>query len=182
MQPNDNDMKVLWMMAPFRRMVQRIPLTAYISKRTTTKMLNVGLASKLRMEIQSIARLSCCHLRADELEYFNACAHTSLPAILWRHALHRLASTCLALLQTLQGKGDNISDSCLSSQLVFQRHRHSDRRSRHQQTHGKSCTNTCLLIHEYTMQLNDNDITVLWMVGCVLNRRTVQMTQNTEVI
>ena len=96
----------------------------------------------------------------------------TIQAILWRHALHRLASTCLALLQTLQGKGDNISDSCLSSQLVFQRHRHSDRRSRHQQTHGKSCTNTDLVIHEYTMQPNDNDMKVLWMMAPF--RRMVQ--------
>ena len=96
----------------------------------------------------------------------------TIQTILWRHALNRLASTWLAFLQTLQGKGDNISESCLSSQLVFQRHRDSVRRSRHQQTHGKSCRNTCLLIHEYTMQLNDNDIKVLWMV--VPFRRIVQ--------
>ena len=96
----------------------------------------------------------------------------TIQTILWRHALNRLASTWLAFLQTLQGKGDNISESCLSSQLVFQRHRHSDRRSRHQQTHGKSCTNTYLLIHEYTMQPNDNDMKVLWMV--VPFRRMVQ--------
>ena len=89
----------------------------------------------------------------------------TIQAILWRNALHRLASTCLVLLQTLQGKGDNISDSCLSSQLVFQRHRHSDRRSRHQQTHGKSCTNTYLVIHEYTMQHNDDDMRALWMLA-----------------
>ena len=72
----------------------------------------------IRIEIQSIARLSCCHLRDHVLQYFNACAHTSLSTFFWRHALHKLAPTGLLLLQSLQGKVRTITETMMLVQTT----------------------------------------------------------------
>ena len=72
----------------------------------------------IRIEIQSIARLICCHLRDNLLEYFNTCARTSPPAFFWPHALHKLSPTWLLLLQSLEGKVRSISETMMLVQTT----------------------------------------------------------------